>query len=372
MMTKKIRIPLICFLLFAGNLLRSQVTVTSTSLTPLNVTPASVCQVTLMNAQAATTIELRASVYNSAGELLLEVKTRTFNIQSGMNVIQAQSLAFSSVMYAASNQGRFVQAQHQLPSGAFKHCVHIINLGGEIDDEYCQDIESDNNSFLNLVSPFDHDTIDTKTPLLTWTHSEPFNLLSPGESFRLVLVKLNDGQDAEAAVTANSPYFISSNLFRHELQYPFDAKALKEGETYAWQVQKLSAGGQGIVNKTEAWQFTIHKPKVIADNKYAVLKKNPDAGFYTAANNKIFFRFDEEYKGTKISCVIYDNKHQKIDPQPENEQKKAEQQAAIEAKTEGYNQFEIDLDPLRLKNGFYMLEVRNEKNERFILKFYVD
>lgn len=361
-----------CFMLIAGSIAHAQVTVTSASLTPLNITPGSLCQVTLVNAQAATNVELRASVYNSAGELLLEVKTTPFNIRSGVNVIQPHTLSFTSVSYAPSTQGKFVQAQHQLPSGAFKHCVYVVNLGGETEDEYCQDIESDNNSFLNLVSPFDRDTIDTKTPLLTWTHSEPFNLLSPGESFRLVLVKLNADQDAESAVTANSPYFISNNLFRHELQYPFDAAALKEGETYAWQVQKLSAGGQGVVNKTEAWQFTVRKPKVIKDNKYAVLKKKPDAGFYTAANNKIFFRFDEEYKGTKVSCVIFDEKHRRIDPQPENEQKREEQQVAVEAKSEGYNQFEMDLNPLHLKRGFYMLEVRNEKNELFILKFYVD
>jgi hypothetical protein len=371
-MTTKKCIALFCFLLFAGSMLRSQVTVTSASLAPLNITPASLCQVTLLNQQAATNIELLATVYNSSGEALLQVRTTTFTISPGVNIIQPQALAFTSVTYASSPQGKFVQAQHQLPSGTFKHCVHVINLGGELEDEYCQDEESDNNSFLNLVSPFDHDTIDTKTPLLTWTHSEPFNLLSPGESFRLVLVKLNAGQDPEAAVTANSPYFISNNLFRHELQYPFDAAALKEGETYAWQVQKISAGGQGIMDKTEAWQFTVRTPKVVKDNKYAVLKRKPDAGYYIAANNKIFFRFDEEYKGAKVSCIVYDEKHKRIDPQPENEQKKAEQQLATEAKSEGYNQFEMDLDPLHLKNGYYLLEVRNEKNELFILKFYVE
>lgn len=371
-MTTKKCITLICFLLFAGSIIHSQVIVTSASLTPLNITPGSLCQVTLVNSQATTNVALRASVYNSAGELLVEVKTAAFTIQQGVNIIQPQTLGFISVEYAPSAQGKFVQGQHQLPSGAFKHCVHVVDLGGELEAEYCQDIESDINSFLNLVSPFDRDTIDTKTPLLTWTHSEPFNLLSPGESFRLVLVKLNDGQEPQAAVTANPPYFIANNLFRHELQYPFNATALKEGETYAWQVQKLSAGGQGVVNKTEAWQFTVRKPKIVKDNKYAVLKKKPDAGFYTAANNKIFFRFDEEYKGTKVSCVIYDSKHIRIEPQPENEQKRAEKQAAVEAKSEGYNQFEMDLNPLHLNTGYYTLEVRNEKNELFILKFYVD
>ncbi|MEO5645221.1 MAG: hypothetical protein ABIS12_18005 [Bacteroidia bacterium] len=371
-MTTKIHIALIGLVIFAGSMLHAQVTVTNASLTPLNITPASICQVTLINAQGAINVALRAAVYNSAGELLIEVKTTVFNIHSGVNVLQAQSLGFASVAYAPSTQGKFVQAQHQLPSGAFKHCVYVINLGGEVDDEYCQDLESDNNSFLNLILPFDRDTIDTKTPLLTWTHSEPFNLLSPGESFRLVLVKLNDGQDAEAAVTANSPLFISNNLFRHELQYPFDATALKEGESYAWQVQKLSAGGQGVVNKTDAWQFTIRKPKEVKDNKYAVLKRKLDAGFYTTTNNKLFFRFDEEYGGNNISCVIYDEQRKKVNPEPDNETQKEAKQTSVLIKSNGYNRYEINLEELNLKSGYYFLEVFNEKKEKFTLKFYVE
>lgn len=371
-MVTKTRLSILCFLLLAGPLLRAQVTVVSAALTAFNVTPASTCQVTLMNAQGETNVSLVATIHNSSGELLLEVRTLPFPVRAGVNVVQPQTLQFSSSTYAASPQGNFLQSQKQLPSGLFKHCVRVLNGGGEVDDEYCQDIEPDNNSFLSLVSPFDRDTIDSKTPVLTWTHSEPFNLLTPGESFRLVLVKLGVGQDPEAAVIANTPHFIHNNLFRHDLQYPFNAPALKEGETYAWQVQKMSAGGQGVIAKTEAWRFTVRRPAEAKDNKYSVLKKKPDAGYYLASNNKIFFCFDEAYGGGKIACMIYDERHKPVDPGPENEAQKEAGKPALEVKTNGYNRYEVDLDALDLKTGYYFLEVVNGKKEKYILKFYVE
>jgi hypothetical protein len=369
---KNMRSILLSITALCSGLLSAQVSVTGSTLTPYVVTPSTICNITLLNSQAETSVSMEATISNSAGEILLRVRTSSFRVGNGVTVVQPSMFTITQSSFSSSPQSAFIQAQKQLPSGLFKHCVHILNAGGETEDEFCQDMESDNNSFLNLVYPADRDTIETTTPLLTWIHSEPFNLLTPGESFRIVLVKLNAGQDAEAAVTANQPLTIIQNLFRHDVQYPFDAAKLVEGQTYAWQVQKMAAGGQSIIAKTESWQFTIKSNVSAAENKYAVLKKKPDGGFYTAANNKLFFRFEEDYRGDKLNCVIYDEKHQAINPTPENESKKSENQSGVEAKNNGLNHFEIDLDVLHLKTGFYYLEVRNEKNELFVLKFYVE
>jgi hypothetical protein len=373
MVMKNIKLSLIA-IIAAGTIsvCNAQVSVTGSPLTPVMVTPSSICTATLMNPGPETNVSLDAGIYNSAGEELLHVRTSSFRVASGVNVISASNFVIVQTTYAPNGQGSFLQSQKQLPSGMFKHCIRVINAGGENEDEFCQDLDSENNSFLNLVFPNDNDTIETTTPLLTWTHSEPFTVLTPGESFRIVLVKMNAGQNAEEAVLSNQPLFIMSNIFRHDVQYPFDAPQLKEGESYGWQVQKMAAGGQGIIVKTESWKFTVKGAAPVAENKYAVLKKKPDGGFYTAANNKLYFRFEEDYRGSQLSCIIYDEKHQAINPEPENEQQKAQNQNAVQVKSNGYNRFEIDLEVMRLKTGFYYLEVRNEKNELFVLKFYVE
>lgn len=369
---RNIRSILFSITALCSGMLSAQVSVTGSTLTPYVVTPSTICNVTLLNSQAETSVSMEVTISNSAGEVLLRVRTGSFRVGNGVTVVQPSMFTITQTTFSASTQATFIQSNKQLPSGIFKHCVHVLNASGETDDEFCQDLESDNNSFLNLVYPADRDTIETTTPILTWIHSEPFNLLTPGESFRIVLVKLNAGQDAEGAVASNQPLAILPNLFRHDVQYPFDAAKLVEGQTYAWQVQKMAAGGQSIIAKTESWQFTIKSNVPVAENKYAVLKKKPDGGFYTAANNKLFFRFEEDYRGDKLNCVIYDEKHQAINPAPENEGKKAENESGVEVKNNGLNRFEIDLDALHLKTGFYYLEVKNEKNELFVLKFYVE
>jgi len=363
---------LILSLVAGDHFLGAQVTVSSANLQPFNVTPATICQAVLLNGPGETNVSLDAKIFNSAGEVLLAVRTQPIHLHAGVNALQLSQIVAASVVYGTSQQSVYVQAQKQLPSGMFRHCITVIANTGEPDDEFCQEIESSVNTFLNLVSPFDKDTIDSPTPILTWTHSEPFNLLTPGETFRIVLVVKNKDQDAEAAVTANIPLYTLSNVMRHDMQYPFDAPALKEGETYAWQVQKMAAGGQGVIAKSEAWAFTLRTEKIVPDQKYVVLKKKPDAGYYLAANGKIFFRFDETYAGTNLRCRILNEQQQEIKPEPENEQKKEEGADAMNIKSNGYNRYEIDLAPLKLKSGYYFLEVVNEKNDKYILKFYVD
>src|SRR5690606_17183536 len=190
----------------------------------------------------------------------------------------------------SSNQGNYVKSKNQLPSGVYSHCISLIPVEGlETGDEYCQDIDASENEFLYLVFPADGDTIETRNPVLTWTHSEPFNILSNGDYFRIVVVEMEKGQSAEAAVTSNTPVFYKNHVNMHQVMYPFDSKDLEPGKHYGWQVQKLSRGV--IINKTEAWEFILNKPELPQDVKYITAKRYPNSSFYQAFNDRIFFRF---------------------------------------------------------------------------------
>lgn len=350
----------------------AQISVSSASLQSFNITPITICQSVLVNPGSEANVTLKAQLFNTAGQELLSVTTQPILVRTGINSLQPGQIQTASVVYGSNAQAGYVQSQHQLPSGIFRHCITVFGPGGEPQDEFCQEIESSATSFLNLVSPFDGDTLDTPTPILNWTHSESFSLLAPGESFSIVLVKMNTDQNPEAAVLANVPYYTINNVLRHDLQYPFDAPALKAGETYAWQVQKYAAAGQGVIAKSEAWKFTVRTEKIVPDQKYAVLKRKPDAGYYFAANDKIFFRFDEPYAGTKLACRILDEKQHEILPVMENEEKSENGSESGNLKSTGYNRYEMDLSVYRLKTGYYYLEVVNEKKDKYILKFYVE
>ncbi|MBL0048936.1 MAG: hypothetical protein IPP32_12665 [Bacteroidetes bacterium] len=360
---KKINHLLIALLLSLAGISNAQISILSSGINSYNVTPQSIVQINVMNNDAETMVFLESKIFNSANELLLNLKTQPFLLRKGMNSLSGFKFQFSNVDYSSSKQAEYIKNTHTLPSGKYNACYTLIQLGGEPGDEYCIDLESDISSFLTLISPMDKDTIDTPNPMLVWTHSEPFNLLAPGEYFRMLVTDLLSDQSTEAGVITNTPLFMKNYMTSHQLLYPYDAKELQPGKHYAWQVQKISNGI--IIAKSEAWEFVLAKEKVKSDMKYVRLKKSLDPGYYYAENNKVFFVFDEEYTSDKIQCSIYDDRMKEIKPTTKTDSENPK----IDLKEFGFNKFCIDLNDLKIKSGFYTLSIKNSKNETFLLRF---
>lgn len=363
------KIILVSTLMFAYVFCEAQVSILNTNLNSLNVTPESMCQVNIMNGTTSEMqVTLEAKLLNSVGENILTVKTNPFDLVTGMNNGFQLSYTIQSSIYSGSGQAQYIRTTHTLPSGNFKYCVSVVSLEGG--DDYCEDMVSDISSFLNLVYPYDKDTIDTQYPLLTWAHSEPFNILATGEYFRMIVVELGSDQSAEAGILANNPVYYKNYLATHQQQYPFDAKELEDGKRYGWQVQKISNGT--VIDKTESWEFTLRKTTLKPDNKYATLKKKHDGTFYIAENDKIYFRFEESYVSGELKCRILDEKRNEIKPEVTNEKSVQVKEGEVNIKSAGANYYQIDLNDLKLKPGYYELEVTNTKKEKYLLRFQIE
>lgn len=365
LMMKKLLFGLtLCLTVFFS---KAQVNVVNANIQAFNVSPRSLCQISIMNnASANVQVALHIQITNSANNVLIKLSTAPIQLKLGLNTITGGSVNIVQTTYGSSNQAQYIKAQNKLPSGAFNYCVVVRPVAAlEEGDDYCQEIDAVENEFLYLVFPADEDTIETKTPLLSWTHSEPFNILSQGEFFKMTVVELKDDQSAEAGVIANSPVFLKNYVNRHQVQYPFDAKNLEAGKRYGWQVQKISNGN--VINKTEAWEFVIDEKVDPKDHMYVTLKRKLDGSYYRVQNDKIFFRFDERYKSQNVNCKIYNDKREEITPELSNIKDKK-----LNTKVSGYNAYELDLIDYNLKKGFYTLEVINVKKEKFQLKFYVE
>ncbi|MBL4706130.1 MAG: hypothetical protein JKY54_16510 [Flavobacteriales bacterium] len=350
-------------LLLVGNG-HAQLNVMSSSFSAYNVTPNSISQVSISSSNSGM-VYIESQLTNSANEVVLRVKSEPVQIVIGLNVFGAHNTQFQSTAFSNSPQAKFIQTQHRLPSGVFNHCIRIIPISGiEDGDEYCNQINAEEDGFLYLINPMDQDTIDTFNPLLLWAHSEPFNLLNQGEFFKMTLVELQIDQSAQDGIIKNQPVFLKTYLSRHEVPYPFDAKKLMPGKRYGWQVQKISNGA--IINQTEAWEFVLVENEIPEDHMYVKLLKKLDGGHYKVQNDRIFFRFDERYKSDHLVCRIYTDASVLIEPELLNKQKQE-----IGAKVTGYNNYELDVQPYHLKTGFYLLEVENEKGDKYLLKFYV-
>lgn len=100
---------------------------------------------------------------------------------------------------------------------------------------------------------------------------------------------------------------------------------------------------------------------------YATVKRKLDGGFYEVKGNALYFRFDDEYNDLShnLEYRIYNSANTDVVPTliPTTNN------SALS--TYGDNRFKIDLytSSSTLVTGYYILEVRNEKNEPFYLRF---
>lgn len=360
-MKKLPKVLLIVFTMFIVTKTHSQISILSANFTTFNVTPSTMCDLQVMN-QTASDLQviIESKLYNSVNEELIHIKSNTITIRPGINSILKFNPNFNFAQYSTSQHAQYIKISKNLPSGKYRYCAVISSMSPEpAQDEYCDELEAENNNLLYLISIADKEEIETQFPILLWNHSEPFNLLAPNEFYRLLLVELQKDQAPEAAISVNQPIYLKNFLTTHSVQYPTDAKQLEPGKRYAWQVQKVSNGA--IIDKTEAWEFSVKKNLPLTSQKYVYLKENLDASAYQCVDGHVYFSFKENYSGTNLNINLFNDKHQAVKLVNTINENKG--QSANGIKTYGTNYCDLNLDESKLKPGIYFLEVSNEKGE---------
>lgn len=106
----------------------------------------------------------------------------------------------------------------------------------------------------------------------------------------------------------------------------------------------------------QAQAFAVN---IISSPAYATLKKQVDAGFYQVLSNMLYFTIDGEYNGAAaLNCKIYDIDHTVVSSP-----------GSLVLKN-GDNRYVVNLGSLGLSSTkLYTIEIVNEKNEVFLLKF---
>lgn len=346
----------------------SMVRVEQTQINGLDVSPSALCNVSLFNDGEGAEISLCIQIKDLSGNRLMEFYTLAFFIPSGFHSSSELRPIPLNPVYGNSSASQFMMTNQMLPEGKYLYCCLVIQKKTtEWSDEYSEEFSSGMDSFLQLVSPADADSIAEQRPVFNWLHSSDFSMLQDDEYFKLICTEMIGDKSPSEAIENDPPVFVKDRLNTHLLNFPFELPPLEKGKSYAWEVQKISSNH--IVSKTETWKFSIIDEKPPEYDKYVSLSRTLNANFYTVREGKIFFRFDENYLSGKMECKLYNEKRELLKGLPENE--KGEHDYERRLKSSGYNRFEMDLNPFSLKNGYYLLEVRNEKNENFKLKFYV-
>jgi len=379
---KKLCWILILFCYLGAAKLTAQITILSSNVQAYNLVPEALIGAGIMNNGSEQQVQLLTQIFGSSNTVLLTVKSQPFLLKKGLNVGTQADRRVAQSEYGSGNQASYIRSSHSLPSGRYKICITLLpTAGSEKLDDYCDELEAEFSQYLYLVHPLDGDTVESKNPILSWTHSEPFSILNQGEFYRMVVTELRKDQTAEEAVNVNQPLMVKNYVTEHQLQYPFDARELKEGGHYAWQIQKISDGV--VVNKTEAWVFNLRNRPDSKSEKYVALRTQTDGAYYTAYDGKVYFKFSEDYRSQgNLNVILSDAKGTQIpvtvaqDKEKQKDKEKAKETApnpatATSMKRTGDNRYELDLDAQNLNSGFYLLEVRNEKNQAFYLKLFL-
>lgn len=96
---------------------------------------------------------------------------------------------------------------------------------------------------------------------------------------------------------------------------------------------------------------------------YAHLNKIPDGGYYKVVNNKLLFKFDGQYAQTGLNYKVLDKTNNVI---ASNLSGNIANGLVVNS---GDNRYFLDVSSSGINNGYYTLEVTNEKKEKLYLRF---
>lgn len=349
------------FLIFCSLISTAQVSVSGALFNEWNASLAALTQVTLVNSDIEShDVQLKVQLKASNGRMLLAGETSIIQLAPGVVTLNGISL---NVLNAPD--GPEISSMKNLgvlPYGSYLYCVKVLQNGLEELDSWCEDIQSDYSEYLNLVYPFDGDSISTHLPVLSWMNSTGKSYCNGDSEYVLRLVKMNKGQSPTEALYNNPLTWSMNCLGAFQVNYPISAIQLEDGQSYAWQVQQTNKGN--VVNSTEIWHFVVKTIPERRDLKYVHVQKGENPN-YTPVYEKLYIRFDDSYSQGDISYALFSK-----DGQPLELGLKKEALDGV-AVAKGFNTYEIDVTAFSLPKGYYTVVLTNSKLEQFRLKIQV-
>lgn len=341
----------------------AQISISSAQLSPSLIGPSTLFHTTLWNAGQPTRFWLEGEIKDQSGRTGLTFVTDKRTLGTGSNLVSASDMVMRTFDYAPNDLGSALRSFQRMPNGSYRFCIRV-RTEGEGDDEYCDTYEVDDLIMLDLIHPWDRDTIDEVRPTLTWTMTSS----SPsGSNVRLVLTTMEKGKTPAQALGAGIPLFMVPDVKVGPVPYPATLPDLDRGKCYAWQVEEFT--GNRVRERSAPWGFCVRDPQVPSPLKYVRIEDISPGTIYRVVDETVYLRYDEAYSANHLMGWIESSDGKRIDIKPENDGTLENGQP--NSKSVGVNLYEVDLSGLNLRAGVYILKVVNEKNRVFELKIQV-
>ena len=333
-------------------------------LDPLNpFQKSSLFNLTIMNASNYSgQLSLKAVLKSRGGKVLMIQESIQELTANASKSIRGEAVQYTT-NYMDNTFAGIYQSANQLPPYNYVLCIELIAIGDQSTRaEEC--IEYHATDFLNITSvyPPEDGEINEERPLFVWMNVDP----SPAFSYDFRLVKLEEGQNPNAAMRRNNPLITMDNISGSQLQFPSDAPPLVQNEQYAWQLNVNFAGEK--VTQTEPSVFTFKETEeyieIPRDLSYVDIN-DVESGISLYAVGEFKFKVTTD-KATTLEVQLFENK------------KKGKKQIQLDEnqfKTGiGENKFELDLrEQVYLKHlKEYPITLKNletGKSYQFVIKY---
>jgi hypothetical protein len=340
----------------------SQLAITHATLETEMFAPRTFLSLSISNPGGQTSAQISGEVLTSNNELVLTFRSASFDVRKGVHQVNSSGLDFTEFSFAQTPLSRSASLERRLPVGGYVLCLVLHpKEGSEPIDEFCEEFESEDRLFMDLVYPVDSDTIDEVRPTLAWTISSskiPF-----GQKARLLLVPLTGEGDAYHAMAGARPVFVVDALDRLIVPYPNGVPDLERGRSYAWQVERFRDGV--LIDRTEAWRFHVRPDGPIEVDRYVLLGAHTTNATVDVVDDSVFIRIPDN-NGRAISCRVFLWNGDMLDTRSN-----ALRNEIPAINPTGNDLFEIDLSGCGLKNGEYGLEVRVDAEPIHLLRIRV-
>ncbi|WP_343748369.1 hypothetical protein [Fluviicola sp.] len=215
-----------------------------------------------------------------------------------------------------------------------------------------------------LISLDDKDTIDYRYPVFNWYYvSAPDG--RDNVKYNYVLTELHTNQSALTGVTVNQPLLRINGVQGFQLVYPFDAPELQYGKRYGWQLEKTV--NNIIVEKSEAWEFTLYK-EVVIPMKYVYLNSDYNATIYQVEGDGFYFKMNSRYKSSgNLKCRVLNENAEDMEVQLGEDQKIGANDEPEKSGRE-FHYLRTDVYPA----GIYTLIVKDPKGNEYNTRFRIN
>lgn len=342
---------------------KAQITIQWVRVNAEVVSPHTLFEAMVINQGGSSSAVIHGDLRSRSGEQVMSFSSLSFGLPSGSSTMTSGRPELVDVRYGNTPAGRMALAGQRLPEGTYEFCLSITASQGEDADQWCESVDVERMLFLDLVHPWDRDTLDETRPALTWTLSgDPASVQEA--QVRLALAPMPKGINPAQAIAREVPVFVLPQVTDRTVPFPPGLAELVRGKCYAWQVERILEAR--VVDRSEPWGFCIRENKDPVPEKYILLDRLQPGAVYTAVDGRLYFRYDKPYPSEGLKAIVRSGGLQGIPVPVERDAPKAEGETV---KSPGVGLYMLDLQRTDVRPGYHELTITDPKGGQYTLVF---